>query len=581
MANRIKVAIASSIQVLRQQGWSYRKIADTLGVHRETVARYVHLAGQEPKPASKAPPGTGSPDPPKPAEPAPRLFPGPESLCEPYRQVILEKLDQGLTAKRIWQDMVSERGFAGEYWSVKRFVSRLGKATPLPFRRMESAAGEEAQVDFGLGAPVEQASGHAKRYPVLRVVLSYSRKGYSEALPRQGTEEFIRALENAFRHFGGVPRTLVIDNLKAAVSRADWYDPELNPKVQDFCRHYGCVMLPTKPRTPRHKGKVEAGVKYLSRNALAGKRFASLVQENEALQSWEAMVADLRIHGTTKKQVKALFDQERPHLLELAALPFPCFREAQRTVHRDAHVEVEKSYYSVPPEYLGRTVWVRWDARMVRVFNERMEEVAVHVRVQPGRFHTDPGHIASEKISAVERGAGYLLRRISLVGPETLRWAKTMMDVRGIEGVRVLAGLLSMTGKHRSEDLEGACALALTHGAYHLRALRRLMERPTEQTQFIETHPLIRPMDFYGRYVRVSLRKEVEEEDRNSEFNALVATSGGDEGKGPATSRAPSAVRPPAAALGSLSSGALSSAPAGETLSTPSYTVNPFERTLP
>ena len=581
MANRIKVAIASSIQVLRQQGWSYRRIAQALGVHRETVARYVHLAGEGSKPASNLSPGSGSPDPPKPAKPVPRHVSGPESLCEPYRQIILEKLDQGLTAKRIWQDLVEERGFAGRYASVKRFVHRLGKTLPLPFRRMESAPGEEAQVDFGLGAPVEQSSGHAKRYPVLRVVLSYSRKGYSEALPRQGTEEFIRALENACRHFGGVPRTLVIDNLKAAVARADWYDPELNPKVQDFCRHYGCVMVPTRPYTPRHKGKVEAGVKYLSRNALAGKRFTSLSQENEALQSWEASVADLRIHGTTKKQVKVLFEEERPHLLELPALPFPCFREAQRTVHRDAHVEVERAYYSVPPEYLGRTVWARWDAKMVRVFNDRMEPVAVHVRAEPGRFRTEASHIASEKISAVERGAGYLLKRISLVGPETLRWAKSMMDVRGIEGVRVLAGLLSLTGKHRSQDLERACALALTHGTYRLRALRRLMEAPTQQIQFIEVHPLIRPMVFYGQHVRVSLRKEVEEEDRNSEFIALEAPSGGDEGKGPAVSRAPSAVRPPVAALGSLSSGALSSGPAGETLPTPSLSVNPFERTLP
>jgi len=575
MANQIKVAISGSIHVLRQQGWSFRKIARTLHVHRETVARHVRLAGKDPKPATNLSPGSGIQNRPKPPNPSP----GPESLCEPYRDVILEKLEQGLTAKRIWQDLSSEQGFAGKYASVKRFVYRLGRSLPLPFRRMECEPGEEAQVDFATGAPVEQPGGRSRRYPVLRVVLSYSRKGYSEALPRQGTEEFLRALENAFHAFGGVPRTLVVDNLKAAVVHADWYDPEIHPKLQAFCRHYGCAVLPAKPYMPRHKGKVEAGVKYVRQSALAGKRFASLAEENESLQAWEKKTADLRIHGTTKQQVKALFERERPMLLPLPPGLFPCFHEASRTVSRDAHVEVERAYYSVPPEYLGHTVWVRWDATMVRIFNDRMEPIAVHVRGEAGRFRTDPRHIASEKISGVERGAGYLMKRIARVGPETLRWAKAMLDTRGIEGVRVLVGLLAMTGKHRSDELEKACALALTHGAYHLRALRQLMEAPTRQEEFLDAHPLIRPMDFYGRRVRVSFRKD--DNSNNGEFTALRAASGFQKEESPDVGRALSAVQPPASALGSLSSGALSSGPARESLPTEPLSVNPLERKDP
>jgi transposase len=531
MANHIKVATAQSILTLRQQGWSYRRIARTLGIHRETAARYVRLARAKP---AKVSPGPETPDASKSAKVSPGPWPAEglrpaggnptsRSLSEPCREVILEKLDQGLTAKRIWQDLVADHGFTAGYSSVKRFVSHLKETTPLPFRRMESPPGEEAQVDFGLGAPVEQPGGRAKRFPVLRVVLSYSRKAYSEALPRQGTEEFLRALENAFRAFGGVPRTLVVDNLKAAVTRADWYDPEIHPKLRDFCRHYSCIVLPTRPYTPRHKGKVEAGVKYLRRNALAGKRFASLRQENESLQAWEASVADLRIHGTTKKQVKTLFEEEKPHLLRLPESPFPCFREARRIVSRDAHVEVEKAYYSVPPEYLAHRVWVRWDAAMVRIFNDRMEPIAVHARGEAGRFRTDPRHIASEKIAAVERGAGWLLKRLALVGPETLRWAQACLEERGIQGIRVLVGLLAMTGKYRSHQIERACEMAFSHGAWRLRALRQLMEEPKRQEAFLQTHPLIRPIDFYGQRVRVSFQKQ---NNRNSEFIALEAPSG-------------------------------------------------------
>jgi transposase len=583
MANRVKVAIAGSILTLRQQGWSYRRIAEALGVHRDTVARYVRLAGAGAKPATNLSTGSEGGGGPKPANLSAGNS-GPKSLCEPFREVVLQKLDQGLSAQRIWQDLTAEHGFGGCYASVKRFVRRLGKVSPLPFRRMESPPGQEAQIDFGPGAPVMLPSGRRKRYPVLRVVLSYSRKGYSEALPRQSTEDFIRALENGFRALGGAPRILVIDNLRAAVQKADWYDPQLNPKVEAFCHHYGCVILPAKPYTPRHKGKVEAGVKYVWRNGLMGEVFGSIHRENAHLQHWEAHVADLRIHGTTKNQVRALFEQERPALLPLPATAFPFFHEAKRSVNRDAHVEVDRAYYSVPPEYLGRTVWVRWDARMVRVFNGRMELIATHLKDQPGRFRTDPRHIASEKISGVERGAGYLLRRISLLGPQSYSWAQTMLDQRGIGGVRVLQGLLAMTGRHPADDLERACGLALSHSAFRLQALRDLIKDPSRQLELIEHHPLIRPMDYYGRIIRVSFGKEGDDTNHgNGEFTALGDAGGSLQTEGPVRQEqmGPPAVHPPVSALRSLSSGALSSGPARESVPGQSASVNPDAEGIP
>src|SRR5690606_40499771 len=125
-----------------------------------------------------------------------------------------------------------------------------------------TAPGEEAQVDFGTAAPVIDQAGKKRRPWMFRIVLSHSRKGYSEAVWHQSTDNFMAALENAFNHFGGVPKRLVIDNLKAAVKQADWYDPEIHPKLQSFAAHYGTAFVPTKPYTPEHKGKVESGVKY-------------------------------------------------------------------------------------------------------------------------------------------------------------------------------------------------------------------------------------------------------------------------------------------------------------------------------
>ena len=418
---------------------------------------------------------------------------------------------QGLAAQRIYQDLVTEHGFGHAYDSVKRYVRKLRAASPLAFRRLECEPGSEAQVDFGTGAPVVE--GRCRRRPyVFRFVLSHSRKGYSEVVYRQRTEDFLQCLENAFWHIGGVPATIVIDNLKAAVKHADWFDPQLNPRLLAFSEHYGTVILPTKPYMPRHKGKVERGGGYVQANALKGRTFESLQQQNLHLQQWEASVADTRIHGTTRQQVCKVFEEaERQALLPLPAGRFPFFHEARRSVHRDGHVEVEKAYYSVAPEYLGRLVWVRWDGRMVRIFNQRMEQIAVHAQRQGGKFSTQGSHISAQKVSAVERGTDWLLRRVSLIGEQSEKWAAAMLLERGVAGMRVLVGLASLTHRHDAASIERACQIALTHGAFHLRAVRELIKRgggEQQEMEFLQEHQIIRGLSSYGNIVRAAIRRE-------------------------------------------------------------------------
>ena len=223
-------------------------------------------------------------------------------------------------------------------------------------------------------------------------------------------------------------------------------------------------------------------------------------------------MADTRIHGTTKQQVKKVFEEvERAALCPLPLERFPFFHEGQRTVSRDGHVEVAKSYYSVPPEYLTRSVWVRWDSRLVRIFNQRFQQIALHVRQEPGRFSTLGEHIAKEKISGIERGAAYLLSKVSLIGEQTRQWAEAMLTARGIEGTRVLLGLLSLTKKYPSEALEKACETALSHGAFRLRTIRQLLKRPgfkQESLPFLEEHPIIRPLENYARVVAQALERK-------------------------------------------------------------------------
>jgi transposase len=529
------MALIDTIIALHQRGWSSRRIARVLGIHRDTVARWL----QHSKPA-RAP--IGSPESkigqaligsdevkigqaltgsaaaamicgsgivePASSSSQPRQ----PSLCEPFREMILGKLDQGLTAQRIYQDLVVEHGFVGKYHSVRRFVRRLGVGRALPFRRMECAPGEEAQVDFGTGAPIILPDGKRRRTHVFRIVLSHSRKAYSEAVYRQTTDEFIRCVENAWNHFGGVPKVLVLDNLKAAVLHPDWFDPELNPKLRAFANHYGMAILPTRPRMPRHKGKIEKSVGYVKSNALKGHVFTSLEEQNQHLLTWEATVADTRIHGTTRQQVGKVFTEvERPALARLPLERFPFFHEAMRTVHRDGHIEIGRAYYSVPPEYLGRQVWVRWDGRLVRIFNQVMKPIVVHVQREPGRFSTKAEHIPSEKVSNVERGAEWLLTQVRHLGPDCTRWGEAVIASRGIEGVRVLQGLLSLAKSHEVDAIEQACGIALSYDSHRLRTVRTLLKRQASRQEplpFMEEHALIRPMAEYGQFIHHAFQKE-------------------------------------------------------------------------
>src|SRR5262249_40408111 len=151
---------------------------------------------------------------------------------------------------------------------------------------------------------------------------------------------------------------------------------------------------------------------------------------------------DTRIHGTTRQQVGVVFSQvEQPALRPLPAMVFPTLEEAPRTVHRDGYVEFKRAYYSVPPEYVGRRVWVRREGRLIRVYNTRREQIAIHAQSENGKFATDPAHLHSHKRHIVERGADYLLDRCRVLGPHTGSWAQAMSQARGPQSLRVMLGL--------------------------------------------------------------------------------------------------------------------------------------------
>lgn len=490
MARSLDVAVKTTIISLVELGWSYRRIHRELGTDREAISRYVREAVSKP---TNAPTGSLITVQTRP--------PGPVSTVEPFRRVVEEKLGQGLDAKRIHQDLCSDHGFGGGYDAVKRFVRKLRKANPEVYARMEVLPGKEAQVDFGTAAPtLDPNTGKYRRPSFFKMTLSCSRHSYEEVVWKKDVESFIRCHENAFRFFGGVPEAIRMDNLKAGVTRACFYDPDINKQYQAFSEHYGFVPLPIKPYTPRHNGKVESGVGY-TKNALKGRRFESLEEQNEFLRTWNRTVARLRIHGTTKQQVwKRFVELEKAALRPVPTEAFALFRIGSRKVHPDGHIEVERTYYSVPHNLVGQTVEVRWDQKMLRVFaHDKL--VAVHRKSEAaGSFRTQRNHLPEHKSLSQEAYQAKLLGRAERLGPAALGFAQGAMEQRGPLAFRVIQGVLSLCRKHPKERVEWACARATAHGSFRYHTVRRLLEKitpPDDQPGLIQEHEIIRPLSHY------------------------------------------------------------------------------------
>ena len=364
-SNVLDETTQQQVIALGRLGWSLRRIEAATGVRRETISGYLKAAGiavrrrggrrgqwPPPNPATTDAVSTDATHAAAVADAAvvPARAPT-ASVCEPYRDLILDAIRRGRNAMAIWQDLVDQHGFAGRYASVRRYVRRVrGGLTPEPSGIIDTAPGEEAQVDYGEGPMVrDPATGKYRRTRLFVMTLGYSRKSVRLLTWRSSSQIWAELHEQAFRRLGGTARVVVLDNLREGVVQPDVYDPTLNPLYRDMLAHYGVVALPCRVRDPDRKGNVESGIGHTQKTPLKGQRFETLEAAQAYLDQWEARWADTRIHGTTKRQVSAMFAEERPHLLSLPLEPFRYYRYGTRSVHLDGCVEVEAAYYRVLP----------------------------------------------------------------------------------------------------------------------------------------------------------------------------------------------------------------------------------------
>ncbi len=438
-------------------------------------------------------------------QPSPRA-----SACEPYQDAIELGLSRGRNARAIWQDLVSEYAFASSYQSVQRFV-RKRRGTQMPEARVVivTAPGQEAQVDYGTGPMVRDPESRKYRRTRLFVMtLGCSRKSIRLLTFRSSSRIWAELHERAFRRLGGATRIVVLDNLREGVLVPDIYDPALNPLYRDVLAHYGAVAMPCRIQDPDRKGKVESGVGHAQRTPLKGLRFESLEEAQAYLDHWEQRWADTRIHGTTKRQVAAMFAEEKPALLPLPVEPFRYYQYGERIVHLDGCVEVEAAYYGAPPGWIGRMVRVQWDEIFVRLLDPKTGQLLrEHVRQKRGWYRIkEEDHPERTPLRTSQ-----LLWRAGRAGAHIGALCDTIHRQQGEVGVRRILGVLSLAKKYGAAAVDEACAAALEMGVQEYRFVRRYLERcPQAPLTLQQVDPLIRDLVQYRDLINYRT-KEVEE----------------------------------------------------------------------
>jgi len=317
--NVLKSHLRITIDTLLKSGTSHRQIARRTGVDRKTIRAYAALLANSPGVATGSEEDPEQIPPPRPPaiEEAPARAATSTSACEPQRAWIEAQVTLGRNAVSIYQDLVEGHGFAYRYNSVKRFVATLRARAPERFDVLEFLPGEEAQVDYGQGAPTLHHTGKHKRPYLFVMTLKYSGKSFRKVVWKTDQQIWAQLHEEAWRAFGGCTQYTVLDNLKEGVIRPDIYAPELNPVYGAMLAHYGVVADPCRVRDPNRKGTVESAIQHTQVTALKGRRFESIEAQNAWLAHWEARWAGLRIHGRKKRQVLEMFLEEKPLLRPL------------------------------------------------------------------------------------------------------------------------------------------------------------------------------------------------------------------------------------------------------------------------
>jgi transposase len=484
MARR-EVTMNEIVEIIYQwhQGAGFKEIHRSLGFHRKTIRKYVEL-GQ----AAGISRGTPFPEESELVAKLNSLTDSPllretpvQDLLSPHQEWFKQLLkSENMTAKQVWRLFREQTESTASYSTVKRYLrARFQFGAPRNTVRMEVLPGSQAQVDFGYaGLMIEPETGRVRKTWAFIMTLSFSRHRFVRFVFRQDVANWIDCHIRAFEFFGGVPASMVLDNLKPGVVKADIYDPTINRAYGELERHYGFVADPAKVRQPRHKGKVERLVGVVRKSFLAGRSFQTIDEANERVHNWCRKEIGMEIHGTTKRRPFELFrKEESAHLKPLPVERFECPLWKSCTVHPDHHIVFDHSYYSLPTRFIGQSVWVRGTQNLVQVFLNQ-ELIKTHLRAtRPGTWATDRLDYPPEKLAYLMPVPTHCRKKAAEIGPQTDQFIKAILGDHTMRNLRKAQAVLRLAEKYGPLAVEAASTRALHFGNLRVNSFKAILEK--------------------------------------------------------------------------------------------------------
>lgn len=412
-------------------------------------------------------------------------------------------LDAGLTAQKV-HDLLARKGVVVPERTLHRYAKvecGHGRGQGPTVRVVDGEPGDELQVDFGrMGLVFDAETGRRRVCWALIFTACYSRHCFVWLCFSQTTDVVIEGFEAAWCFFGGVFHTVIPDNMKAIVDRADALEPRLNQAFVEYAQARGFVIDPARVRRPKDKPRVERAVPFVRNSLFAGETFVDLADAQRRAVGWCSVRAGLRVHGTTQCRPAELFAlEEQARLLPAPVGPYDLPLYATAKVHRDHHIEVGRSLYSVPGNLIGTYVEVRADKYLVKIF-AKGRLVKVHPRKPPGKTSTDASDLPSGKTAYAMRDLDQLRRLATGQGEAIGAYATAVLDhPLPWTKMRQVYALLGLVKKWGPERVEAACRTALCAEAVHVPLIARMLERGTETRQEV---PVPEPRLVSARFAR-------------------------------------------------------------------------------
>jgi transposase len=439
-----------TVKTLLDKGKSLREISRILGINRKTVTKIRDQTG------------TGTIKIPKQNR---------SKKLDDFEEIISGFIEKGFTAKIMHNILREKHGLKIGYSTLAEYVSKLKpKEVYVPYN---TAPGEEAQVDFGYFGKFDK-DGKSVKVWVFSMILSYSRYAYYQLVTDQKTETFINCHINAFEYFSGVPETVLIDNLKAAVLSANFYEPALQQNYSEFLSHYKSAPLTARVRRGQDKGKVESGIKYVKNNFLKTVQHSDFYKLKDELEDWNNDICNKRIHGTTRLIPENVFENEEKNILiPLPQKRFEVFKIQHRKVKPNAHISFELNYYSVPFTYAGQEITTKSNGKILKIYKD-LELLCVHeISRLEGKYITKEDHKPPYKQRKSET---FYKEKADKIGENVFLFLVKLQKEKPHHWHRLISGIFSLRKIYSNPIIDAACKRACDFNALSYKSVKNICE---------------------------------------------------------------------------------------------------------